>query len=106
MAKLRISLYLALISSGMTCLVGILLGARLMTVLYRTCISLLVFSAFGYLIGKFGEQFIGTLLREQEEKGQKVDIVSQQQPVHAGDSKSAFVPLAPEKLERVSRPDK
>lgn len=104
MTKLRIALGLALISSVITSLVGILQGARLMTVLYRTCISLLIFSALGYLLGEFGPRFIGTLLRERKEISDKIDIVSQQQSTQQGDSKSAFVPLTPENLERVSRP--
>lgn len=105
MTKLRIALSLALISSVMTGLAGILQGARPLTVFYRICIALLIFSALGYIVGGFGERWIGTLLRKQEEKGQDIDIVSQQKPVHETNSNSSFVPLTPEKLERVSRPD-
>lgn len=105
MTKLRIALCLALISSVMTGLAGVLQGARPLTVLSRTCISLLVFSALGYIIGGFGGQLIGSLLQNQKERGQDIDIVSRQEPVHEDNRNSAFVPLTPEKLERVSRPN-
>ena len=100
--KLRISLYMAIIASSLTLLVGVHNCITLTAMAYRTLVSLVLFAIFGYVCGQFAERFFHKNMNELEPKGMNVDIVSNDD--EPGDELPAaeFEPLNPNNFENIT----
>ncbi len=101
--KLRVTLCVALIVGTLTLIIGLLRDARLVTILYRTGISVIIFGICGYMISNLVENYLIRFLSQSKPKGQKVDIVSEQEEVGVVHSEPIFSPFTSDSLERVSR---
>ncbi|WP_425060881.1 hypothetical protein SCACP_16380 [Sporomusa carbonis] len=101
--KLRFGLYLALGAGILTLLVGAFNSVTLVTVLYRTLVSLVLFAVLGYTCGQFAERFLQEKLAETMPKGRNIDIVSHNEH---GDELSVpaaeFKPLNPDNFENIT----
>lgn len=108
MLKLRVSLGLALVVAVLTATVGLVQGARPITVLYRTVSTLAGFSLGGYLAGCLAEAYLKRRLAGVKPKRQGVDIISKDgaidndellNPSHATPQ---FSPFVPENFEQIT----
>jgi len=108
MIKLRISLGLALVVAILTAIVGLVQGARLITVFYRTVISLAGFSLGSYLAISLIEMYLKRRFDGVNPKRQKLDIISKDgiiendellNPSHAAPQ---FSPFVPENFEQIT----
>lgn len=86
--KLRISLYLALITSSLTLLVGVHNSITLTAMVNRTLVSLVFFAILGYVCGQFAERFLKKKLEEIESKD--IDIENS----HNDDQPEPELPIA------------
>ncbi|TWH48622.1 hypothetical protein [Sporomusa sp. KB1] len=100
--KLRISLYVALIASGLTLLVGAHNNITLTAMLYRTLVSLVLFAIIGYVCGQFAERYFQETLDELEPKG--VDVTIAGSDDQQGDEVpiAEFEPLNPNNFENIT----
>lgn len=105
--KLGISLGLAAVVAIFTAVAGYVHEARLLTVLYRTLITLVGFSLGGYLVCLAVEGYFRRRFDEVKPKRQNVDIISKDgiidndellNPSHASPQ---FSPLTPENFEQL-----
>lgn len=71
--KLRISLYLALITSSLTLLVGVHNSITLTAMVNRTLVSLVFFAILGYVCGQYAERFLKEKLEEIESKDMNIE---------------------------------
>jgi len=100
--KLRISLYMALIASSLTLLVGAQNSITLTAMAYRTLVSLVLFAIFGYVCGQFAERFFQEKLDKVESKGMNVDIVSGDDEHGDELPGTDFEPLNPKNFENIT----
>lgn len=99
--KLRISLYVATISSILTLLVGAFNGIALTAIVYRTLVSLVLFAVLGYTCGQFAERFWQKKVEQLEPTCKNIDITSSDE--HRDESPiSEFTPLNPENFENIT----
>lgn len=99
--KLRVSLVLAFATSILTILVGFSNGIATTAILYRTLVSLVLFSVLGYICGQFAERFLQQEVDKPEMTGQNLDIIANvdqeaELPV------SEFKPLSPDNFENIT----
>ncbi len=73
--KLQISLYMALITSSLTLLVGVHNSITLTAMLQRTLVSLIFFAILGYVCGLFLERFLKEKLDDLESKAVNIETV-------------------------------
>lgn len=106
MAKLWFALGLAMVVASLTLIIGLLQDTRILTAIYRMFVSFIVFGTIGYLIAVTGEKFWGYRLTDLKSKGQKVDIISEEEPIGESKPEKNFIPLTPNNLERLSRSEK
>lgn len=78
--KLRISLYLALITSSLTLLVGVHNSITLTAMVNRTLVSLVFFAILGYVCGQYAERFLKDKLEEIESKDMNIESASNDEP--------------------------
>ncbi len=102
MNKWRFSLILALIAGFFTFLFGVFQGARIETLLFRTIVSVLIFSSVGYMLGFFSERFFRQLLTMYKTKGVQVDVIADDNSdAAAPGTTSDFTPLTPENMKHI-----
>ena len=105
MLKLRIALGLALIVGTLTLTNGLLQGARAATIVYRTIISVVIFGFMGYGLGFITERYFGKVMEKDINKGQEIDVVSEEQSLEELSSKSEFAPFIAENFQKMKRPE-
>lgn len=98
--KLRVSLYLAFAATILTIIVGVFNGIATTAILYRTLVSLVLFSVLGYICGQFAERFLQEKVDKLEEKGQHLDIKADEDQEKEL-TVSEFTPLNPENFENI-----
>ena len=76
MLKRRCAFYLALISGTLTVMIGLMENVRLLTIGYRSVISIIIFAICGYIGGSIAERFIKEIESASKPKGQKLDIMA------------------------------
>lgn len=102
--KLRISLCLALIVGTLTLTYGMLQGARIATIIFRSIVSIVLFGFIGYGLGIIFERYWQKALKEKDKnEGQEIDIVSEQQPLGEVCSDSEFAPFTADNFQQVTR---
>lgn len=105
MLKWRFSLAMSIVAGILTFLFGIFQHVRIEILLYRTVVSMFVFSIIGFVFGILLGRFFYQLLTKCQTKGTQVDVT-------AGDvsnsdhpySAPEFTPLSPDNIEQVFRP--
>jgi hypothetical protein len=76
MLKLGIALGLALVVAVLTAAVGLVQGARPLTILFRTGVSLGVFFLGGFLAVTLLQHYLERRLAEIKPQGKNIDIIS------------------------------
>lgn len=108
MFKFRIAFGLALIVAFLTAVVGLTQGARPLTLLFRTFVSLAVFGLGGYLLGTLAEIWLARRLAKVNAKGQKVDIIDKDSAISVDElinpshASPQFNPFVPDNFDRIS----
>jgi hypothetical protein len=103
--KLWFSLGLALLVGTLTLIAGFLSDVRLSSILFRFLISLVVFGLGGYILATLTEKFAIPALVNVKSKGQKIDIISEQELVSENNTEdNSFIPLTPDNLENIPKP--
>lgn len=111
MLKLRIALLLALAVAALTAIVGLVQGARPLTVLYRVAITFAGFSLGGYVAFLAVEAYYRRRFADVKPKRQNIDIISKDgiiendellNPAHASPQ---FSPLTPDNLTQSTTKD-
>ncbi|CUH96113.1 hypothetical protein P22_2201 [Propionispora sp. 2/2-37] len=103
MYKLRFAGCLALVVAVLTLTISVVHGARPMTILYRTFISIGIFGISGFIFGSIVERFFGHILsslRPQEDQDDLVEGVKKVESKNATKSVD-FTPFTPENLARI-----
>lgn len=104
MLKLRIALCLALVVGTLTLTNGIIYGARTVTIIYRTVISVVIFGFAGYALGVVAERFLKKLVEEDNIQEPNTNVVSEEQAMDELPTESAFSPFTSNNFEQISRP--
>lgn len=104
MLKLRIALSLALVVGALTLINGIVYDARFMTIIYRVLISIIIFGIAGYFLGTIVEKFLKILVTKSTDKGQHINVVSQEDVSDELVPENTFSPFSPEQFEQIERP--
>lgn len=105
MRKLWCSLGFALLVGTLTLITSILSDIRLSTSIYRFLVSFIVFGAAGYILAMTAEKIVKPDLAGLNSKGQKIDIISEQEPVSENNAEeNSFIPFTPDNLERIPTP--
>ncbi|MEG6585907.1 hypothetical protein [Dendrosporobacter sp. 1207_IL3150] len=104
MFKLQFASGLSLVAGVITLVISLLSDARPVTVLYRTIISVSIFSVLGYLAtGIIQNLILAKLEEKRSQTSGKVDIVSEQEDVSLNKD-SQFDPFTPDKFEHITSP--
>lgn len=99
--KLRISLGFALAAGLLTIGFGLINDIRLFALFQRISISMIFFGVIGFFMANIGERYFGRTEAAANTKGQRVDIITQEEPVQV--ETNSFEPLSPENFERIQR---
>jgi hypothetical protein len=112
MLKLRVSLGLALVAAFLTAAVALVQGARPLTILYRTAVSLGGFLIGGYLAATLIQLYLGRRLAGVKPQGKNIDIVSKEGIISNDElitpppeAAPKFSPFVPESFEQVTAKD-
>jgi len=100
--KLRISLYLALITSSLTLLVGVHNSITLTAMVNRTLVSLVFFAILGYVCGQYAERLLKEKLEEIESKDANIERVNTEDEPEAALPVSEFEPLNTKDFENIT----
>lgn len=105
MYKLRFAGCLSLVVAILTLTISVVHGARPMTILYRTLISIAIFGIAGFIFGGIVERFFGRTLSSQSPKEDQGELVGEDKKIEnkvAAES-ADFTPFTPENLAHVIR---
>jgi membrane protein implicated in regulation of membrane protease activity len=103
--KLWCSLGVALLVGTLTLITSILSDIRLSASIYRFAVSFIVFGLVSYILAMAVEKFVKPKLMGLNSKGQRIDIISKQEPVSESDAEdNSFTPFTPDNLERIPTP--
>lgn len=100
--KLRISLYLALITSSLTLLVGVHNSITLTAMVNRTLVSLVFFAILGYVCGQYIERFLKAKLEEIETQNVNIESRPSDNEPEVDLPVSGFEPLNTKDLENIT----
>lgn len=100
--KLRISLYMALVTSSLTLLVGMNNSITLTAMINRTLVSLVFFAIVGYVFGLFAERFLKEKLAEIESQAKHSESESHDSKSEEDLPTDEFQPLQVKDFENIS----
>lgn len=101
MLKIRLALCLSLITAILTITFGVLNDLRLLTLAYRTLMSVIAFGICGYAVGLAADRFLDEIESQRKTKGQKIDIIAEDE-VLTDTASVSFSPLTPDIYENIS----
>lgn len=101
MLKLRLSIILSAAAATLTVIFGISSDIGMLTLAYRTSLSIAIFGICGYLLGFTAESYVTKLTTHNKTKGQTIDIIAKEDNFSDTEA-SSFSPLTPDTYEHIS----